>query len=85
MKPPMKVLAEGDITVTLSDDGTSGTITSTLKEENSREVGNDPEYEAAIDGMESLILALACQGYGIELRAFGRAVQTTIDAIVNNT
>ncbi len=38
---------------------------------------------AAIDGMESLILALACAGQDVKSPQFIEAIQTTLDAIGN--
>ena len=49
---------------------------------------DDPtEYNAAMDGIESFILALACEGLPVEImqsRVFGRALQTALEACGNN-
>jgi len=56
-----------------------GRIQSDLKDNNRRSC-----YNAAIDGFESFLLALACEGYDVTDTKFKDAVQTAIDAIGNN-
>lgn len=68
---------DGHIAVTVRDG--SGQITSDLKSHD-EDAG---EFNAAIDGMESLILALAVNGFDVESPKFAQAVQTTLDAIGN--
>jgi hypothetical protein len=41
-------------------------------------------FNAAVDGVESLILAAACQGIDVETEAFRNAVQTALDAVGNS-
>jgi len=41
-------------------------------------------FNSAIDGMESLILAAACEGVDIGSAAFLKAIETTLDSIGNN-
>ena len=55
-----------------------GSITSQLKEP-----GND-FYNAAIDGMESLILAHACAGIDVRSPAYIKGIETAIDAVANS-
>lgn len=66
----------------------SGTITSSLKDENVLASNHpDPDayaHNAALDAVESMILACACAGVDIKSNAFVKAVSTTVDA-VNNT
>lgn len=38
----------------------------------------------ALDGIESLVLACACAGINVESQPFVEAVQTALDAILNN-
>lgn len=38
-------------------------------------------YDAAVNGLESMILACACAGIDIEAPAFISAIETTVDAI----
>jgi hypothetical protein len=45
----------------------------------------DVEYNAAIDGLESLILAMHCAGMDIANNKMAEAIQTAVDAIANNT
>lgn len=87
------------IVITLDGTG-GGSITSDLKEklldpktasdsieeeEMEDENAEKAEYNAAIDGMESLILALACTGqYDLQCPAFLEAVETAAQAIGNN-
>jgi hypothetical protein len=42
------------------------------------------EYNAAIDGLESLILAHYCAGIDVEKPAYVEGIQTALDAIGNN-
>jgi len=55
-----------------------GTVESNLK------IGNDSYYDAAIDGVESLLLSLACAGVDLSTPPVKAAVQTTLDAIGNH-
>lgn len=52
------------------------------------EIQNNPdeaaEYNAAIDGIESLVLALACKGIDVETPAFADALQTAIEVVANH-
>jgi hypothetical protein len=41
-------------------------------------------YNAAIDGLESLILAQACAGVDIETPAYLEGVETAVEAIFNH-
>lgn len=52
--------------------------------ESEEEVASRGEYNAAIDGIESLILACACEGIDIAAAPFQRAVQTAIEGCANN-
>lgn len=54
-----------------------GTLESSLKEKG--------EDNSPIDGMESLLLALACEGVNISTPEFVRAIKTTVSAISNNS
>lgn len=61
-------------------DGKSGSIRSLLKE-----FEDDANlYTAAIDALESLILAHACAGIDITSPAYLEGIETAVDAIVNN-
>ena len=68
-----------NIVVTL--DGEGGYIRSCLGQ-----FGNTPEddvYNAAIDALESLILAHACAGIDISSPAYLEGIETAVDAIPN--
>lgn len=81
----------GGIIVQLEEDG-GGSIQSDLhygKEAvgEGKEFANMDElyrYEAAIDGLESLILGHACAGLDILGKEYREGVQTAVDAIANN-
>lgn len=45
---------------------------------------NGPEVDARLDGVESLILAASCAGVDIQNPKFIEAIQTAVDACVNN-
>jgi hypothetical protein len=58
-----------------------GTIASDLK--GPGQTAAQRQYNAAIDGLESLILAQACAGVDIETPAYLEGVETAVEAIVN--
>lgn len=73
------------------DDGRwiAGNISSDLKEEEDFERDEDivregAKYNAAIDALESLILAHACAGIDIESPAYVEGIETAVEAIGNN-
>jgi len=73
------------ITVTLArEDGGeepgSGSIVSDLREP---ETAANRQYNAAIDGLEALILAHACAGVDVESPAYLEGIETAVDAIAN--
>ena len=64
----------------------SGTITSDLHEpEPENEDPGHDRYEAAIDAVESMILAHACAGVDIASSAYAEGIETAVDAIGNNS
>jgi hypothetical protein len=65
------------IVVTLGDGG--GSITSELHED-----VEPNEYNAAIDGVESLILAHACAGVNVESSGYLEGIETAVNAIAQN-
>jgi hypothetical protein len=86
------------VKIELTLDGGSGTIKSNLHYADFDEYCADHQadrasiqthidfghVEGCIDGLESLILALACAGYDVESDQFKQALETTLDAIGNN-
>ena len=60
----------------------SGSIVSDLREP---ETAANRQYNAAIDGLESLILAHACAGVDVESPAYVEGIETAVDAIANRT
>lgn len=76
------------ITVTIDDNGL-GTIVSNLKEQlcDSAIQSHTVFYEsvAQVNALEAFILALACEGYDVGDLKFVHALQTTLDAITNNS
>ena len=74
------------ITVTLVrengvDKPGSGVITSDLRASGT---AANRHYNAAIDGLESLILAHACAGMDVESPAYIEGVETAVEAIANH-
>lgn len=65
------------IDVQVEEDG--GLITSSISEG-----VDDPQLAAALDGLESLILAHACEGIDITSPAYKEGIQTALEAIGNN-
>jgi hypothetical protein len=81
MKKTIKTGVYG-ITVELSwskEDEVSGTITSDLHDGE----GQSAEYKAAIDGLESLILAHACAGIDITSPAYLEGIEVAVMAIMD--
>lgn len=59
----------------------SGRITSMgLKDNDNR----SSEYNTAIDGIESLILAHACAGVDVSAPPYVKGIEVAVEAIVNN-
>jgi hypothetical protein len=70
-------------TVYLTGKGQNWSLKSTLKVEHPRDF--EEMHNAAIDGLESLILALACSGrFDVESLAFKDAVEEALSAIENH-
>jgi hypothetical protein len=63
--------------------GGAGRIATNLEREDPKTVG-DVQYNAALDGIESFLLALACAGVDVSGDAFGEALQTAMEASGNN-
>jgi hypothetical protein len=59
----------------------SGSISSNLK--GPSQTAADRLYNAAIDGLESLILAHACAGIDVESPAYLEGIETAADALAN--
>jgi hypothetical protein len=78
-----KVIETGvyGIKVTVYEDGVCGQIVSEL-----HDCADDSsvEYNAAIDGLESLILAHACAGIDIASPAYLEGIEAAVEAIANN-
>ena len=65
-----------------SDAPGTGTITSDLK--SSSQIVANGLYSAAIDGLESLILAHACAGIDVAAPGYIEGIETAVDAIANH-
>jgi hypothetical protein len=90
MEPEIISLPIFDITVTLNhvkgskdiQGGTFGTITSNLKD---GEPGDEnPEFDASMDAIESMILAYAVAGGEIGSSQFQTAIMTAVEAVANH-
>ena len=68
-----------NILVIITADGGGGSIMSDLKEEDDDAM----EYNAAIDGIESMILANACAGIDIESPAYIDGIETAVQSCGN--
>ena len=60
----------------------AGTIASDLR--NPGKNAANRQYNAAVDGLESLILAHACAGVDVESPAYVEGIETAVDAIANH-
>ena len=74
------------ITMTLvrenvADKPGSGSITSDLR---AAGTASNRQFNAAIDGLESLILAHACAGVNVESPAYVEGIETAVEAIANH-
>ena len=84
---PLHFVPSYDIAITL-DGNNWGTITSVksgIKPDftTSSLKGDDEVYNAAIDGLESIILAHACAGINVSDPAYLEGIETAVDAITN--
>lgn len=70
-----------DIVVTLTGDG-GGTITSDLGVEAKDPA--DEKYNAAMDGIESMVLGHAIAGIDIESPAYIEGIETAVQSCANN-
>ncbi len=75
------------ITIRLEGENTEerpgcGTITSELKETEKDAAGM--RFNAAMNGLESLILAHACAGIDVQSPAYVEGIETAVEAISNN-
>jgi hypothetical protein len=61
----------------------AGTISSNLKTGGENATANRP-YNAAIDGLESLILTHACVGVDVQAPAYIEGIETAVEAIANH-
>lgn len=77
MKEIHLLFGKQSIDITLNGSG-GGTVSTTFGED------GETEYNAAIDGIESLLLALAIAGVDIETAQFREAIETAIEACANN-
>lgn len=81
------------ITITTYDtgNGLSGEVVSTIEREpvldlecDSQEFIDGIQYNAAVNTVESLLLALACEGLLMEGDALNKAVQTAMQTLVES-
>lgn len=77
---------EGDWEITIHVDGDGGSITTSGLHEtgDSEEDETLDQYNAAIDGVESLLLALACAGVNVGTSQYADAVLAAVNAIGDN-
>lgn len=71
---------DGHKVVVRLDGNGSGAIESDLKDYDE----DSDDYNSAIDGVESLLLAHACAGVDIQSQAYIEGLKTAIEAIANN-
>jgi hypothetical protein len=70
----------GEIVIQLGENG-GGSIKSNLKDYEDEDAD---DYNSAIDGIESLILAHACAGVDVTAKAYVEGLETALDALGNN-
>jgi len=73
--------------ITIEHDGHGNGSVTNLLQEPEGPVCTDPncncDYHAAIDGITSLLLALACAGVNMEAIEVEQAVQTAVDKVLD--
>lgn len=77
--------AGGHWIVNVTGDGGASISTEGVKAECAEEEGSEEAqladlYDAAIDGIESLVLALACAGTDVSTPEFVEAIETAVNA-----
>lgn len=77
-------IRDGGAEIIVRVNGKSGRLTSNCGVKSKRLTRGDKLFNAAIDGVESLILALACAGVNIEAPEIVEAVGTALEAVGNN-
>lgn len=80
--PTVKHLQRLGIVVELSSHGGGAILQSPLKD--GHEDGDQEELLAALDGVESVILAHACAGVDVESPAYQAGIETALEAIGNH-
>lgn len=71
-----------DIVVNVYENG-GGSISSSLNDGERDDGENYLEYEAAVNAIESMILAHACAGIPIDLPSYIEGIETAINTITN--
>jgi hypothetical protein len=74
------------ITIHLDREPTAGQPAGGTIQSDLQETGQDkptPEYNAAVDGLEALILAHACTGIDLTAPAYVEGIEVAVDAIAN--
>lgn len=80
---------QGETLLELALDGQGGgaiavsTLTCIDPDREGEEADNYKDYETAVDGIEALVLALACEGIDVSTPAFGRALFTAVETCGN--
>ena len=80
----IKLTDTQSITVTSDGKGSGAVSSEGIKTEGDADSVEELVANAAVDGMEALILAAACAGIDISSPAFRTAVVSANDAITNN-
>ena len=70
----------GNVIVIETEGDGGGTIKSNLHDD----AGDSEEYDGAMHGIESLVLALACAGVDVQTSVFKEALEGAIEACANN-
>jgi hypothetical protein len=75
-----------DIVINLNEtpSGTAGGIGSSLADLGGDDIYPAAYYNAAVDGLESLILAHACAGVDVEAPGYLEGIETAVQAICDN-
>lgn len=69
----------GDVVIETNSKG-GGVITSSAIENEKTSNGKNSEYNAFLDGLESVLLAMACNGVDVESSSVTLAFNTALDA-----
>lgn len=82
----MKIQLNDNNWFEINTENGGGSISSNFRQDSipSNISDEDIEYNAAVDGIESLLLAMACEGIPLDTPHMKRAIWTALESAANN-